>query len=671
MSEVNDSWKVELPLAEARVGESVFCVVDPSETHDTVFKDWECPLLWKWVPSRLKVDNAFEGKPALRFHFSRRTPAEVWKTNWTLWYDTGLILREEPPRDMTLKARLTYEEITTGYGSDNNRYARPWTGIMFRMVDLRRYYYFCLEYPDRVCLYRREDDHWTLLGSRSCDLNPFEANELELRIRGQFMEGFLDGRQVISVANYAYTHGKAGLRANTESFVTSFSMEASPQATRHYVQQQKKEAEVLKELQAGYPSPKVSQSFDLPVQGKALDMRMADFLGQGRLQCFVGIEEDPRGITGALFDLQGQLIWETTEPFMPRYHPIQIPGAKGHHLIGFSSDEILLLDGQTGHCLTRRPFSTLPKAPGKMAFLPDQQADLSGKGFRSDLLFTAGPNDPRIWALNHELEDIWFFEAGSGMGHNSHVAVWDINGDGRDEVFAGGSLIDGAGKEIWRQAHLLGSLKKPNAGHVDATQMGFFASDADMPVIHLEGSSAGHTVLDARDGSLLIEHAQGHVQGGFAAKLVTDIPGLQIAASCRHGNYGILAVYTGEGERIARFQPDFLTDCPHYINWTGMGTELILVGKDPLRAGLFDVAGNCVVPLWDALPEGYDKTMPNKYRDMIALPLNPTEDPRDSLVVRIHHKIRVLSPNTPAPKHCYAPKRFGTVSLPGWVDLHA
>jgi hypothetical protein len=289
-------------------------------------------------------------------------------------------------------------------------------------------------------------------------------------------------------------------------------------------------------------------------------------------------------------------------------------------------------------------------------------ADLAGRGSPRDFIFTAGPNDPRVWALGPEFEDIWQFTAGAGTGHNNHVCALDVDRDGREEVFAGGSLIAPDGREIWRQEELLRRLRAPNAGHVDAAQMGFFCDNPDLPVIHMEGSSAGHLVADARDGSTLVDHSQGHVQGGCAGRFVPGEPGIQVAASCRHGNYGILAIYSGDGRRLSRFQPDYRTDCPRSIHWDGSGIELLLIANDPRRAALFDWKGRPLVPLSPLLPDSYEPTIPNKQRDFVAIPIG--NDPRDCLLVRIRNEIRFIQPEGPPPSDGHPVRRRSAVTSP-------
>lgn len=657
-------WQMHLPLPQARIGAAVHCPLEPDRETDALFRDWECPLIWKWVSSRLKIDDAFQGQPALRFHFARRTPAEVWKTNWSLWYDTALVTRNAPPDDLTLRATLTFEEVTTGYGSDNAAFVRPWTGIVARMQDLRRYYFLCLEFPDRVVLYRREDNHWTRLAYRSCEIYPFVAQTLELRLRGNFLEASLDGKRVFAVTDYAFSHGLAGLRATSESFVTEFSLQADTAATQRFHQQTRRRKKELDEARARHPQPELAKVMDLPESGTVINARMAHFLPDGQQpQLFYSLADSRDGATACLRTLEGEEVWRTREHALRGYWPAPQSGRKGAHLIAFSDDAILLIDGGTGSTIHRRPFASLPDPPSRMRHLPAFTADLTGKGSPRDFLFTAGPNDPRIWALDQNLELLWHFRAPSGTGHDHHVCACDINGDGREEVFVGGSLLAADGQELWRQEEWLRQRLLPNAGHVDSAQMGFFGDDPAIPYLHLQGSSGGHLVADARDGSTVALHPQGHVQGGCAARLIPGHKGIQIAASCRHGNYGLLAIYSGEGRLLSRFQPDYRTDSPASINWDGSGTELLLLAHDPRRAALFNGQGQPVVPLQSFLPRNYLPAIPSKQRDFIPVPLSSDpDDSREWLLARIGHRIHFLAPSGPPPPQTYRPKRRGKIS---------
>lgn len=61
-----------------------------------------------------------------------------------------------------------------------------------------------------------------------------------------------------------------------------------------------------------------------------------------------------------------------------------------------------------------------------------------------------------MWALNHEGEILWHFnasETNSTLGH--YPAVGDIDGDGLDEVFITDTLIDSDGTRLWKIEEIL------------------------------------------------------------------------------------------------------------------------------------------------------------------------------------------------------------------------
>ena len=87
-------------------------------------------------------------------------------------------------RDGVITARLALEEVTAGYGGDNVDHIRPWTGIVARMRDCRAYYYCCLEYPNKVVLYRRDDKQWVVIGEQQVVIDVWVEYELQLRMSG-------------------------------------------------------------------------------------------------------------------------------------------------------------------------------------------------------------------------------------------------------------------------------------------------------------------------------------------------------------------------------------------------------------------------------------------------------------------------------------------------------
>lgn len=97
---------------------------------------------------------------------------------------------------------------------------------------------------------------------------------------------------------------------------------------------------------------------------------------------------------------------------------------------------LVVLDGQTGR---EKHTLTLPApADDSLCF-----ADLAGRGRREDFVVKDGYWN--IWGVSKEGDVLWHFEGSTGH----YPAVADVDGDGRDEVFIGFTLLDHDGSVLW------------------------------------------------------------------------------------------------------------------------------------------------------------------------------------------------------------------------------
>jgi hypothetical protein len=656
-------FRLDLPIEAAEEG-NVLDPVQPHGANDALFGQFDAPLVWRHVSSLMQVDRKFDQRKALHFAFERRTPEQVWETNWSLWYDAAIVTRDEVPADADLEATIALEEVTTGFGSDNNVHVRPWAGIVARMQDIRRYYFLCLEYPDAVTLYRREDDQWLVVARQQVQLDVWTPYTLRLGIRDSLFRASLDGRPLFTATDYGYCRGKAGLRASCTSFVTAFHIEAPPASGSAHARWLSREKDELEAARAGLPAPVLWKALDVSRLGTITGAEFAPWRGGWPLQCLLSLGGRTDGMTHALVDLNGQVLWQAAIPDMHMFIATA-PRDDGHcDLFGLGKQHMTLVDGRSGQEILRRPLSALPVPPRKvMKFMPGDPVNLLGTG-RDCFLIIEGTNERRIWAVDAGLSPLWTVEAISGLGHGNQVCACDIDGDGRDEVFGGACLFSADGKLLWQQEEVARRLKVPNAGHVDAAVMGFFGGPGDEPTVHMASSSAGHLVANARTGELLAAHPQGHVQGITAGAFVPGEQGIQVVSMNRWGNYGLTGVYAAAGRRLGRFQGDYECDAPWPVNWTADGRELILVAGEPRAVGLYDHVGRRVVDLSGLTPTSKRFILRGKHGTRTALRL--TADPRDAVILRGQGLIHIIMAGGPPPEspRAYVPTRRFCASLP-------
>ncbi len=659
--------RIALPIGQGVQGPA-FDRDEPDEAVDRLLADWEAPLVWHHQPSFLQLDSFFQGKDCLHFAFERRTPEVVWQKGWHLWYDNCVVHRRQFA-DATITARVGYEELTFGYGADNQQHVGPWIGIVARMQDLRRYYFLTLEYPNRVVLYRRDDTQWTVVAWRQTHLDVWTEYELKLELCGQRFRAWLDGEDLFTAMDCTWQAGWCGLRATCTSAATSLLIETDQDAV---VRTGPEACQAEPAPEESIPAPEILGQIDCSHLGKLsktvrhnATVTPGPFAAPDSMQLLVDLFDAPDGSTHALLDADGNVVWKTQLPDVGRMLATPPRDDGGRDLYAVGRQTLLRVDGRTGEILDSAP--TPAGVNGKQPSVgngPLITADLDGSGRADHFFLTFGANSEEIITIGPDLQVRWRLEAVSGNGHGHHNAVCDVDGDGREEIFAGCLLLDADGKEIWRQQEILARLKVPNGGHVDSSVMGFFAGPDAPPTLHMASSSAGHLVCDAATGEMIAPHPQGHCQSVSAGRIVPGSDHVHAITGNRWGSYGVIGVYAPDGRRISRFQPGFVCQRAIPVNWTAAGFEHLLVVDGPGWRGMYDHNGNRVVDLDPLVP--YDDPFAQRYDRVQAFraPLVPG-DPRDTIVLRCGQTLRLIRPGGPCPApNTYRPRRRTNISWP-------
>ena len=195
--------------------------------------------------------------------------------------------------------------------------------------------------------------------------------------------------------------------------------------------------------------------------------------------------------------------------------------------------EIVLLDGETGEELSTIAVpwpSGTAKSPSNFALV----------GCKMTVAFLDGPNRPASFILclgtyidgacfafdvrEGEIHHRWTYQHVFYLGSAHHgVTAFDINGDGRDEILMGSTVIDADGCKIFSFSDTHGY------GHADFVLPGQI--DPDLPGIQLLfGFEFGYGVaLTSPDGKIHWHRKDAfHAHQGWVAKVRPDLPGEQI-----------------------------------------------------------------------------------------------------------------------------------------------
>jgi hypothetical protein len=241
---------------------------------------------------------------------------------------------------------------------------------------------------------------------------------------------------------------------------------------------------------------------------------------------------------------------------------------------------MIILDGMTGH---EKGSFPLP-APADDCFL---FADLTGQGRRQDLVVK--DRYWNMWGVAHDGTVLWQW-AGS-TGH--FPAIADVDGDGKDEVFVGFTLIDHDGKILFE--------KDAGGSHQDASYI-VQLSDGTWRLIFGNGGIHCLTV----DGTELWHHPLAEAQHVVAGRFRPDLGPIQFMVidrgqpSAEDGRIpAMLYLYDLDGREIwKRKQPEGSWGAAIVeIDWSGKGTpqEVLVYSRGVEQpTAIFDGAGNIV-----------------------------------------------------------------------------
>ncbi|SFD54226.1 Repeat domain-containing protein [Paenibacillus catalpae] len=341
---------------------------------------------------------------------------------------------------------------------------------------------------------------------------------------------------------------------------------------------------------------------DIKAAGPRCKMLLGDLNGDGRMEILLvqpDNRQDVRYIPHQVqcltaYDLEGNLLWQTGTPDSGAGshgsdYPAQIADIDGDgrlEVLCVMDNQLHILNGHDGSI---RSSHELPDPHAHDCIIV---ANLTGGPYPGDIILK--DRYRRLWALDRDFKLLWKHE-----GNPGHFPwVFDLDGDGRDEVMAGYDLLDHDGRLLW-SCHDLDD-------HADCIWVGDVNGDGE-PELVIGGSV---TVMYDRQGKELWRYA-GSVESQHIAlgRFCPELPGLQIAGLDRlvreddgKGQTGKDALFLldSEGQELwkeDRKTPGWLTIIEPLRGWTENSPDYILAYR---RGGgvfptLYDGARNAIV----------------------------------------------------------------------------
>ena len=245
---------------------------------------------------------------------------------------------------------------------------------------------------------------------------------------------------------------------------------------------------------------------------------------------------------------------------------------------------VAVLDGMTGRVLRRAPWADMMSDFAKSSTRIHMAiAYLNGK--TPAIITQTGLYENEVFeAFDPELKKLWRYESfaetnGSG---SHHIDIADVDGDGKDEVFDGTTVLNGDGRMRWsiyREhpdivaiKHILPGSKKRQV---------FYAVESS---VH-----AGAYVVDADTGSIIWKSNReddprwSHAHTGWASDILASSPGMEMFTNRDGHLIRETVLFSAEGKVLMEnFPPGWKP-----VNWTG-GPVRDLISADGRKLGRFN-----------------------------------------------------------------------------------
>ena len=588
------------PLVDARIG-----------------TDLQLPVLH---PSWNSGDSGDSGKSGGTFRVIERGIGKYIETvgGSPHYTDRMLITGDAAWRDYRLRA------VITPVSFDDGSPGGSLCGIVARYKNPHDYIALVLDADGQVKLLLRRRHGFDVLDARPLEFCLGQSLSLTLRVHGGRIHGtagpYTGATHVYGNLNHGSVSGcgRVGLIADVPARFGPFTIECTPsEAARIDAEKTQSSAAILIKRKR-VPHLKLERTIPLHGLVSGKNLRIADVNGDGKPELIVGQHSDAvaakysmtRLTCLSVLDLDGKLLWQSgvADTKAPRYGadlPFQIHdlfGDGGNVVVGVHGYDVQIRDGKSGKLLfsgatpdtaaVGLDFRELTSNFGKPWGDETLNMDVASLAF-CNTLGNSGAREILVKDDFHHLAvlDLGFQQLFKHRGNHGHT-VWpcDLDGDGKDEIAAGFSLLDDDGKRLWSLPRggfpacvAIADLLNPTG---EKRRLFAAAGDAGLYAVYATPQRpAGDD--PARIGNSPAAHIS-------IAKFRADLPGLQLATV---GEGGLVALYDATLKRL--WSKDFgaaATSTP--VNWTGGREELLLCGF-PRGGGLFDGHGEQVAEIPD------------------------------------------------------------------------
>ena len=511
----------------------------------------------------------------------------------------------------------------------------------------------------------RHKEEVTVLASCPYGQDPDRLLELSVDCEGSSVTCSIDGATVLTAeTEIANQGGRVGITADCPTKFTEFCTAVSEKEAKQIQLRITKIQEQELAVQRKHPEMKLWKRLDLRNFGTSRQIRFGHLTGGNTW--YVVLAQMQRRVSGDAYgfiscltamDLNGQILWQLGEPSknsaelgkvsadMP-FQVYDIDGDGKDEVIVGRNFEIQILDGATGAVRKSAPTPLSTELDESIVSIPYNMyafdrinpdgiriCNFQGKKRPADILIK--DRYCRVYALDENLKLLWKYQSRKNTGHCP--LPLDINGDGKDELLVGYTMLSAEGKELWTYPI--------ENDHTDEIVPGKFRGDDKLYFACVSGTE-GFFVGDT-EGQIVFRDRIGHAQRVSVAKYCEDREDFQLAVVNFWGHQGIIYLYDTDGNTLWEMENTANGNLLTPVNWDGSGRELILTNADPQTGGLLTGAGVRAVRFPD---DGH----PTLCCEAIDL----TGDERDELVCWDYHWMYIYTQADGEQPQTYHPVKF-------------
>lgn len=554
------------------------------------------------------------------------------------------------------------------------------SGIAFRYRHDRAYYFAGVKGGEALLLRVHEGTAFRQLDEKVLAHEPFarkpgEFVPVRVDVQGQNLRAEIGGGVVLQAQDPTFPRGRVALTSDVPTRFDAVRVTAESDVARR-LRAERAERQAAEDARvAENPTMVPWKKLRTDGFGVGRNLRFGDLNGDGRSEILVAQvrhhgPKDRNSEVACLtaLDLDGRVLWQSGTPDPWKDSLTNDVAVQIHDLDGdgraeavYCRDrELVVAEGTTGRVLRRIPTPLVPEGDDNRPRSPFPRI-LGDSLFFCDLRGTGSPRDIvlkdrywHLWAFTDRLEPLW--DVALRTGHYPYA--YDVDGDGRDELAVGYSLVDDDGRILW-------SLDSQLHDHADGVAIVPFR-EGQAPRVLCAASDEGLFFADL--GGRILRHMYlGHVQNPSTADYRPDLPGLETVTINFWGNQGIVHFFDAEGEPYHEFEPVQHGSMMLPVNWTGRPGEYWVLSPSVVEGGLFDGWGRRTV-----------RFPADGHPDLCYDVLDLSGDSRDEIVVWDPYEIWIYTQSdNPLSERLYRPRRNprwntsnyqATVSLPGWSD---